>query len=137
MRDPKQQQTHDRDSERLRAAARSALNERAAALDAATLSRLNRARQSAVAAADRGRAAAPPRRLAYWFSGSLAMATAMLLAVVLWQGGTSPDTLPDALADDGWLSDFELIELEDDLELVEEPEFYDWLSRQADRPDSA
>lgn len=136
MRDPKQAHTHDRDSGRLQASARSALNERAAALDAATLARLNRARQSAVAAGDRGRTTAPSRRLAYWTGGSLTMATAMLLAV-LWHAVTSPDALPDALADDGSLSDIELIELEDDLELVEEPEFYQWLSQQAEKPDSA
>lgn len=127
----------EHDGDELPAVARQALNGRAAALDAAALSRLNRARRSAVQAIDRPHLAAPGRRLAYWTGGAITATAAVLLAV-LWQTSHVPGGLPgDELAGPEWLSDIELIELEDDLELVEEPEFYDWLARQAEKPGSA
>ena len=118
---------NDSDNQELQQQTRTALDQRVDALDAATLSRLTRARHRAVAAAQ-----ARPRR--HWLGWRIAGATAAVagisLTVLLMGDASSP------LPDDGLMfSDAELIELDDDLELVAEPEFYDWLADAADGPD--
>jgi hypothetical protein len=100
------------------AQARRVLEDSAQALDAATLSRLNQARQRALAAA------MPPQRGGLW-ARRLAVAASLLLAAALWW--------PDFSADPGNLGastlspeDAELL-ADDELEMTDELEFYAWL----------
>lgn len=89
-------------------------------LDAATLSRLNQARHAAL---DR---MAPRSRLSNgWLGGLLGLATALVLAVGLWQS-RSPDPLvplDQALAG----VDAEVLLAGETLEMFEDLEFYAWL----------
>lgn len=94
--------------------ARALLDVSAQQLDAPTLSRLNRARQQALAAAPAPRAARQwPRRLA--------IAASLLLAITIWW----PDSTPPAAAT---LSpeDAELL-VEGEFEMTDDLEFYAWL----------
>lgn len=101
---------------------RTQLDESARDLDAQTLSRLNRARQQALAAV--GRSA--PRRW-HW----LAMATAAALTVaMLWlpQLRTpTPEPVPVVEAN---AEDFELLTSEESLALYSDLDFYAWLDTQ-------
>jgi hypothetical protein len=98
---------------------RAELDASARDLDAATLSRLNRARQAALAAA-RG------RRARLWrYGGPAALAAAFSLLVAIgWWGLRAPASAPDAA------TDFELLAGEDSPELYEDLEFYAWLDAQ-------
>lgn len=109
--------------------ARTALDRHAAGLDAATQSRLTQARHRAVAASQ----AAPSTR---WLGWRLVGSTAALagIALTVWLVGEPPPKLPDSGL---MFGDLELIEVDADLELVAEPEFYDWLAEAADGPGDA
>ena len=103
---------------------RCALDSSVEGLDAATLSRLNRARQAALEAA-------AARRSGWRWSlrvGGLALPASAALALVLAPGLLSPPAPPLPAAS----SDFAL--LSEDLEpaLLEELEFYAWLDSQQD-----
>ncbi len=92
------------------------LDEEAAALDAATLSKLRRARSSAVASLA-GQRAHTPWGLA--FAGS---AAAALLAAGLWwnlsiENGFAPP-----------FEDLELVTSSEDLDLYEDLDFYEWMT---------
>ncbi len=93
-------------------------------LDAATASRLNRARQTALDAGLR-------RNRAWWLPFALATATAMLLAVTVTL--RSPDSTVQAptLAAPAVADDFELLAGGEDLEMIEDLEFYAWLEQQS------
>lgn len=104
-----------------------AFNERASALfrdsveglDGQTRSRLNRGRQQALEAA-----AAKPRfasRAAWVPAGATAAVAA--LALVMWNGSEMPDTLPAGTV----ASDFEILMDDEDLEMLEDLEFYSWM----------
>ena len=101
--------------------AKSTLDQSAQDLDAATCSRLNRARQAALAAAPSGR-----RPIALlWPAFATASALALALAVVLVRRPESVDPgLPIAA------EDFDVIAAQDSLELYENLEFYAWLDAQ-------
>ncbi len=107
-------------NEPLQDAVRDALDARARDLDGATLSRLRQARAHAVAQAARP----APWRHPGWL-GALGLAGAALLAVLLWP---TPGHLPAEASDDEVL--LEIATLDVDLELVEEPEFFEWLGEQ-------
>lgn len=83
-------------------------------LDAATLSRLNRGRQAALQAADRGRS-----RWLLWAPASGVAAAAVVAAVML--NGPSVDVIETAPAD------LDIILAEESIEMLEELEFYAWL----------
>ena len=100
--------------------AKAALDQSAQDLDAATCSRLNRARQAALAAAPRGRR--PPALL---WGAALATASALGLAVVLLRA-PEPALPPLPIATE----DFDVIAAQDSLELYENLEFYEWLDAQ-------
>lgn len=102
------------------ARARATLEQSAGELDAATLSRLNRARQAALAEANRR-----PRRPALLWPAALAMASAFALAVVLVR--QPPPAAPAAPVA---AEDFDVIAAQDSLELYEDLEFYAWLDAQ-------
>ncbi len=95
-----------------------------AQLDAATLSRLNQVRHRALdgASASRGWLKAPFGM--HWASMTGA-AAAVMLAVVIWPGTQSP---APSLAGPGLFDDLEIVMAEDSLEMLEDLEFYEWLS---------
>lgn len=96
--------------------ARDLLETSARDLDAATLSRLNRARQHALAAA------AP--RAAWRWPRRLAVAASLLLAVAVWW----PSSMPPSSTASATLSaeDAELL-ADGELEMTDDLEFYAWL----------
>ena len=98
---------------------RKALDQSNAELDAASLSRLNRARQAALAAAQRR------RPLHAWWPATLATAAVLAVAVVLVR---TPE--PASPAAPVAAEDFEVIAAQDSLELYEDLEFYAWLDAQ-------
>ncbi|MGE5168535.1 MAG: DUF3619 family protein [Deltaproteobacteria bacterium] len=111
--------------------ARSLLDESAQALDAPTLSRLNRARQAALAQR------APRRRAAWVFlPAGLAGACALLLAVGVWHGRRAPTAMPAQAATAGAnhsavnAGDLDMIASGDDMEMVQDLDFYAWLDAQ-------
>ena len=107
------------------------LDEHADALDAATRSRLNRARQVALEAA-RPRwswSARPVRGL--WLPAGAAAALALAVALhpsMLERGGKEP------VVATGVVEDLELIQQPESLELYEDQEFYAWLDESTPSP---
>ncbi len=92
-------------------------------LDAATLSRLNQARQRALAEATRA-----PRQRWTWMAlaGAASLAMAVLLVPAL-RDGAAPTPAPLAV---GEVEDFDLLISEDQLALYSDLEFYAWLESQ-------
>lgn len=111
--------------------AKALLDESAQALDAATLSRLNRARQAALAQRPARR-----RNVWVWLPAGFAGACALLLAVSVWHvpKPTPARTLPVQAAVEGAetvnTNDLELISSGDNLEMVQDLDFYAWLGSQ-------
>lgn len=97
-------------------------------LDAATLSRLNQARQAAISQVSGGKA-----RFAGWspWVPATGMAAAAAVAVVMWNGGRQiePDMTFAPLAE---VSDFEILLDEDSLDMLEDLEFYAWLGAESE-----
>ena len=112
--------------------AKSLLDESAQALDAATLSRLNRARQAALLQR------APRRRAAWLFlPAGLAGACALLLAVGVWHGRRVPTAIPvqapvaaSANGNSVNAADLDMIANGDDMEVMQDLDFYAWLDAQ-------
>ena len=99
--------------------ARALLDESAGNLDAATLSRLNRARQAALAARRKG-----PSR--WTWSVMLAGAAAAVFALALGlhhRGAAPPPVGLDA-------ADIDVLTSDDDLDVAENLDFYAWLEKQ-------
>lgn len=92
-------------------------------LDGRTRSRLNQARQTALAELDKPawRAIGRPA----WMTAGGAVAAGVLVALMLRVGGLSPDLPAYAPAED-----IEIILSEGDLELFEDLEFYAWVESQ-------
>jgi len=88
-------------------------------LDAATLSRLNRGRQQALAELQRASSVGPWVR----WAPATGIATVALFAVILMRG---PDGV-DAISGSVTGPDFEMLLEEDSLDMLEELEFYYWL----------
>lgn len=101
------------------------LDEDAGHIDAATLSRLNRARQQALDAGLR----APRAGWRQWSLGLATVAAAALLALTpMLRVPQAP--LPAPAIDSG-ADDLELLAAGEDLELIENLEFYAWLEQQS------
>jgi hypothetical protein len=114
------------------AQARDLLDESAQALDAATLSRLNRARQAALE--QRHRRLPRP-----WFlSAGLASACVLLLAMAVWHvrtpgpvaTGPALSSAPAAASSSFSSNDMDMVSSDDSLELYQDLEFYAWLEAQ-------
>lgn len=101
----------DADEQALIERLRQRLDEQADGLDGAMLARLRAARARALEAGRR-------RRPARWALAGLAAAATLVGAVILWQGWMPMPATPE---------DWEVLAAGDDLELIEELEFYDWL----------
>lgn len=100
------------------------LDDSLADFDAATLSRLNQARQKALAALPK------PRRWRWWQPAlGLALASA-LMVMLLPQRMIEPTVTPasDTLSE----LDMALLDDGDELELLEDLEFYAWLEQEVD-----
>ncbi|MDX1518073.1 MAG: hypothetical protein R3288_14600 [Woeseiaceae bacterium] len=89
-------------------------------LDAATLSKLNQRRQSALAKAG---GAQPGHAWLRWAPAS-GLAAAAVVAVMMMQGPGVTDipAMPDTAA-----TDFEILLGDEQLEMIEEREFYSWI----------
>lgn len=101
------------------------LDDSARSLDAASLSRLNRARQAALAQRR-------PRLIAWLPAAALACACTLLLAVAWWQrspqpaGNASPAPAVAAVA----AGDADMLTGDDSIDFYQNLEFYAWLDAQ-------
>lgn len=95
-------------------------------LDAATAARLNRARQAALA----GHPAR--RRAGAWLVPSLATAALATLVVGLWLGRNPADPVPAVSPPVESPAELELLLAGEDLEMLEDLEFYAWLDGELD-----
>jgi hypothetical protein len=102
--------------------ARALLDASADNLDAATLSRLNRARQAALASRRKG-----PGRWAWSAALAGAAAAVFALAIGLHRHDAAPTGRPDASLD---AADVDVLTSDDDLDLAENLDFYAWLEKQ-------
>jgi len=102
--------------EQLAQQAKEAFDRSVDGLDAATLSRLNRGRQAALAEAGQ-----PGREWLRWIPATGAAAAAMLLAITL-QGPGDVDVMS--------APDLDIVLSEESIEMLEELEFYSWLDSQ-------
>lgn len=87
------------------------------ALDAATLSRLNRGRHAALAELSR-----PRRQWSRWMPAT-GVAAAVLMSVILLQGPRDIAGIAEPVS----VSDMEILLGEDSIEMLEELEFYSWI----------
>ena len=108
------------DDKRLEQSAKALFDDSVERLDAATLSKLNQARQAAIMEV----AAAGTSRLWLRWVPATGMATAALVAIIVLRG---PAAIDVPLAADPTLTDFEILMGEDALEMLEELEFYSWI----------
>jgi hypothetical protein len=108
----------ERDGE-LAKRARQLFDESVQGLDAETLSRLNRGRQRALAGAKGGGAQAAWLRWTPVAAGAVAAAA----VVIVWNPGNGVDELPRTEA-----SDLELLLAEEELEMLEDLDFYRWMA---------
>ncbi|HET8941689.1 MAG TPA: hypothetical protein VFN13_06865 [Rudaea sp.] len=112
--------------------AKALLDVSAQSLDAATLSRLNRARQSALAQRH--------RRAGWWLPAGLVSACMLLLAVGIWQKrapehpATSSSASSNAMAN-FQPDDLQMVSGEDSLDLYQNLDFYAWLDAQQSEGD--
>lgn len=96
-----------------------------AGLDAATRSKLNRARQRALTELDRP---APwLLRIPMPQAAAASIAVAAIVGVLLMRSGVAPEDVP---LDFAAATDIEILLAEDDMEFLEEIEFYAWLEEQ-------
>lgn len=94
-------------------------------LDATTASRLNRARQQALDDGLRRRRHSP------WLWSGLATAMVLVLTLAVMVRTPAPPALPTPVAADQAAEDFEMLAGTEDLELIENLEFYAWLEQQS------
>jgi hypothetical protein len=101
--------------------ARALLDESAQALDGASLSRLNRARQAALAQRRQR------RRVSWWLPvAGVACSAALLLAVTVWAPHRAPGAAPAQHATASLSGDAE----DESIEFYQNLEFYAWLDAQ-------
>jgi hypothetical protein len=116
--------------DRLAEGAARMLRESADGLDAATLSRLNRARQAALAELDR-RAARSSWLPEHWHS-SIAVA-AVVLVVVGIGILRGPLWVPESVATNEKSSDVDVLLADENLEMLDDLDFYDWMEPEESR----
>ena len=118
MNTPNDNQGDERDRDPLAERARELFDESVDKLDAATLSKLNQGRQAAL------EELSSRRRHAQWirWMPATGVAAAAVVAVVI-VSGPGPDGPPETQVVD----DFEILISEDNLDMIEDLEFYAWL----------
>lgn len=104
--------------EQLAQQAKKAFDRSVDGLDAATLSRLNRGRQAALAELER-----PNRQWLRWMPAT-GVAAAVLLVMITLRGPGEIDVINPPV------TDLEILLSEESIEMFEELEFYDWLDTQ-------
>ena len=114
----------DRQDTQVTADTKQSFDDSVDALDAETLSRLNRGRQRALQELN-GRSQSWLR----WMPAT-GLAAAALLAVVMFTGPGNVDVIAAPA------SDFEIVMSEEDIDMLEELEFYSWLATQELEDDS-
>lgn len=114
--------TKREDRQEFEAQAKALFDDSVDALDARTLSRLNRGRQAALAELGPGRTSL---RWGRWLPAS-GLAAAALVTVMLVRGPAGLDPATDPVT----ATDFELLMNEPSLEMLEDLEFYSWLEAQ-------
>ncbi len=103
--------------EQLAQQAKEAFDRSVDGLDAATLSRLNRGRQAALAEAGQ-----PGREWLRWIPATGAAAAAAMLLAITLQGPGDVDVMS--------APDLDIVLSEESIEMLEELEFYSWLDSQ-------
>ncbi len=106
-------------NEQFAAQAKSHFDDSVERLDAATLSRLNKGRQEALAHQEQ---VLPVGRWLRWMPVT-GVAAAALVTVIVMRGPAGVDVIPGPVT----ASDLEILLEEDGLELFEDLEFYSWL----------
>lgn len=107
----------DPSEEALRQRGKRLFDESVQALDAETVSRLNRSRQRALAETNRNGAELR------WLRLTPVAAAALAAAVIVWQLQNGIDELPPDTA-----ADFELLLADEEFEMLEDLEFYRWMA---------
>jgi hypothetical protein len=105
--------------------------ESVAHLDAATLSRLTRARHAALSAA------ATPRnqRVRFW-APAAGVAAALLVSVALWTNLPRHTTVPESADNQSALEDIDIVASNEELDLLDEDiEFYSWAEQSPEAND--
>ena len=115
----------ENDHEKFERRTRELFDEEVAGLDAATRSKLNQARQRALAELDRP--AFSLVRVPLPQAAVAAIAVAAVSSFLFLRGGVSP---VEPAVDFASASDIEILLAEDDMEFLEELEFYAWLEEQ-------
>ncbi len=109
---------HDNPDDRIATIAKQSFDESVDSLDAATLSRLNRSRQAALAEMRK-----PSWSWQQWMPAS-GLAAAVLLAVFAFRGPAEIDFVGEPA------TDLEILLSEESIEMFEDLEFYSWLATQ-------
>lgn len=102
--------------------AKALLDESIEHLDGRTLSRLTQARHAALDEVQRSRQSLVRR----WWLPATGAAVAAVLALMLGQG-LRDSASPTVVADGSMLDDFEIVADADNLDMLEDVEFYSWL----------
>jgi len=102
--------------------AKALLDESVEHLDGHTLSRLTQARHAALDEVQRSHQSIVRR----WWLPASGVAVAAVVAVMLGHG-LRESAAPTATADGGLLDDFEIVADADNLDMLEDVEFYSWL----------
>jgi hypothetical protein len=111
----------DEQNKRFEARSHELFADSVAHLDAASLSRLTRARHAALAAAT------PRARLARVWAPAVGVAAALLLAVALWTNAPRHLATPVSADNQSALEDIDIVASNEELDLLDEDiEFYRW-----------
>ena len=121
----------DKDQKDFEQRTRELFDREVAGLDAATRSKLNQARQRALTEMDRP--ALLPLRIPVPQAAVAAVAVAAISALFIFRADVTTD---DSSIDFAAASDIEILLAEDDLEFLEELEFYAWLEAQPEFADT-
>ena len=135
MKDPTEQSSEDVEDTALEQRARELFNNQVDSINARTRSQLNRARQAALAAASgesRQRIAGPRWLLPVGSAAALALIA--VSSVQLMRGEHATEAVPAAtsLAATGTVDDVEILTSSDELDMLQNVDFYAWLDTQPD-----
>jgi hypothetical protein len=112
----------DEQDSQLEARSRELFAESVTHLDAATLSRLTRARHAALSAA-----AKPRARLVRFWAPAAGVAAALLVAVALWSNLPRQAAMPVSADNQPALEDIDIVASNEELDLLDDDiEFYRW-----------